>query len=374
MTPRERWQAVLAHKQADRVPMDYWSTPEFSAKLIRHLGLSAKSEPELVADLKFSLCDNNLRPSEGFACLRRALAQLDVDFMVKLAPRYVGPALAPDTDEFGCRHREVSYGAGTYDETVSHPLSAFDSVEAIERSYRWPEPEWWDYSTVAAQAKDWVHHPLQCGGSEPFMVYKDLRGEEQAYTDLRRNPAIVHYCMDRLFELAWQRTRRMLEQLPSGLLLFCYVAEDMGFQSGLLMSPAHIREFLLPGMTRMVELAREYKALVFHHNDGAIARVLPDLVELGIQILNPIQWRSAGMDRAALKRDWGDRLVFHGAMDNQQTLPFGTVEDVREEVRDNIRMLGASGGYILAPCHNLQPITPVENVIAMYETARTAVR
>ena len=370
MTPRERWQAALKHRAADRVPTDYWATPEFSAKLIRRLGFSHKPEAELGADLKLPLSDNNTEPSEGFAALRRALADLGVDFTVKLAPRYAGPDLAPGCDEFGCRHREVRYGTGSYDETVSHPLAGLDSVEAIERSDKWPEPEWWDYGTIAAQARDWTHHPIQCGGSEPFMVYKDLRGEEQAYIDLRRHRDIVHYCMDRLFDLAWQKTRHMLEQLPPGLLLLCYVAEDMGFQSGLMISPADIREFLLPGMRRMVELARKHAALVFHHNDGAIAEVLPDLVALGIDILNPVQWRAGGMDRGRLKADYGDRLVFHGAMDNQQTLPFGSVEAVRTEVRDNIRLLGASGGYILAPCHNIQPITPVDNVIAMYEAAR----
>jgi uroporphyrinogen decarboxylase len=372
MTPRERWQAALEHREADRVPTDYWATPEFSAKLIRRLGLSDKPEAELVADLKLPLSVNNTKPSEGFAALRRALAALEVDFVVKLAPRFAGPSLEPGCDEFGCRHREVNYGAGSYDETVSHPLAGFDSVEAIERSYVWPEPEWWDYSTIAEQARDWAHHPIQAGGSEPFMVYKDLRGEEQAYIDLKRNPGIVHHCMARLFELAWQKTRRMLEQLPPGLLLFCYVAEDMGFQSGLMISPADIREFLLPGMKRMVELARRHNALVFHHNDGAIAGILPDLVSLGIDVLNPVQWRASGMDREQLKAAYGDRLVFHGAMDNQKTLPFGTVEDVRKEVRDNIRLLGAAGGYVLAPCHNIQPITSVDNVIAMYETARNS--
>jgi uroporphyrinogen decarboxylase len=177
--------------------------------------------------------------------------------------------------------------------------------------------------------------------------------------------------MDRLFGLAWQKIRLMLEQLPPGLLLSCYVAEDMGFQSGLMISPADIREFILPGMKRMVELARKHNALVFHHNDGAITGILPDLVSLGIDVLNPVQWRASGMDRERLKTDYGDRLVFHGAMDNQKTLPFGTVEDVRSEARDNIRILGRAGGYILAPCHNIQSITPVDNVIAMYETART---
>jgi uroporphyrinogen decarboxylase len=92
------------------------------------------------------------------------------------------------------------------------------------------------------------------------------------------------------------------------------------------------------------------------------------MVAAGIDILNPIQWRCAGMERAGLKRDFGDQVVLHGGVDNQQTLAFGTVEEVREEVRYNLQVLGAGGGYILAPCHNVQAISPVENVVAMYET------
>ena len=88
---------------------------------------------------------------------------------------------------------------------------------------------------------------------------------------------------------------------------------------------------------------------------------------MGVDVLNPIQWRCTGMDRAELKRDFGDQLVFHGGVDNQQTLAFGTADDVRAEVADNLRLLGAGGGYILAPCHNIQAVSPPENVVALYE-------
>ena len=92
-------------------------------------------------------------------------------------------------------------------------------------------------------------------------------------------------------------------------------------------------------------------------------------MELGIDILNPIQWRADGMDRRSLKEQYINQLIFHGAMDNQVTLPFGSVEEVQQEVRENIRILGQGGGFILAPCHNIQPVTPLENIVAMYETA-----
>jgi uroporphyrinogen decarboxylase len=122
-------------------------------------------------------------------------------------------------------------------------------------------------------------------------------------------------------------------------------------------------------MKRMIDLAHEAGVTVFHHSDGAIRPIIPDMIEAGIDILNPIQWRSAGIDRAELKREFGDLIVFHGGMDNQYTLARGTVEEVRSEVLDNIRILGEGGGYILAPCHNIQVVSPPENIIAMYETA-----
>jgi uroporphyrinogen decarboxylase len=150
--------------------------------------------------------------------------------------------------------------------------------------------------------------------------------------------------------------------------MLCYVAEDMGGQNNLMFSKKHIRTFLLPRMKRVIDLAHQGGAFVFHHNDGNCRAILPDMIEAGIDLLNPIQWRSCGMEREGLKADLGAKLIFHGAMDNQYTLPFGTVAEVRQEVADNLRILGAGGGYVLAPCHNLQPVTPPENVVAMYET------
>ncbi len=185
--------------------------------------------------------------------------------------------------------------------------------------------------------------------------------------DLALNPEIVHYCLDKLFDLAYENTVRIYEQIP-GKVMISYVAEDLGSQEGLLMSLEHIREFLLPRMKRMMDLVHSAGAYVFHHSDGAVRPVIPYMIEIGIDVLNPVQWRCKGMEREGLKRDFGDKIVFHGAVDNQYTLPFGTVEEVRQEVIDNIRILGEGGGYILAPCHNIQAVGPPENVVAMYET------
>jgi uroporphyrinogen decarboxylase len=340
MTPRERWLAVLTRRTPDRVPMDYWATSETDAKLMRYFR-----------------CDD----------LDVILERLHVDRPVTVSPLYIGPLVPPDHDVFGVRYQDMDYGTGVYRESVYSPLATYQTVEEIEQGYTWPDPDWWDYSQVRRQVEGKEHRPIRGGGSEPFLIYKKLRGEAQAFMDLILNPEIVHYCLDKLFDLAYENTRRIFEQIP-GQVMISYVAEDMGSQKSLMFSPDQIRTYLLPRMKRVIDLVHQGGAYVFHHNDGACRPILPDMIEAEIDVLNPVQWRSKGMGRAGLKRDFGEALIFHGAMDNQYTLPFGSVDEVRQEVLDNLRILGEGGGYILAPCHNLQAVTPVENIIAMYET------
>jgi uroporphyrinogen decarboxylase len=340
MTPRERWLAVLNRQKPDRVPMDYWATEEATQKLQKHLGCA----------------------DEG-----ALFERLHIDRPVGAGPTYVGPTVPPDSDVFGCRFQKVDYGTGAYSECVHNPLAQYQTVEEIQKNYAFPSADWYDYSGIADQIASKEAFPIQAGGSEPFLTYKSLRGQEQAFVDLVMNPEIVHFCLDKLFDLAYENTRRIYEQIP-GKVLISYVAEDLGSQEDLLYSPGQIREFLLPRMKRVMDLVHEAGAFVFHHTDGAARKIIPDLIEAGIDVLNPIQWRCKGMEREGLKRDFGQQLVFHGGVDNQYTLPFGSVAEVRQEVEDNLRILGDGGGYILAPCHNIQAVSPPENIVAMYET------
>ena len=339
MTPRERWLAVLRRERPDRVPMDYWGTAETTIKIMAELGCADE---------------------------RAMFERLRIDRLHRVEPAYVGPRLRAGYDVFGCRWRDVGYGDGVYRECVGHPLVACDTIEAIERSYTWPHADWYDYSTLPAQVVGWEDYPISAGGSEPFLRYTELRGMEAAYKDLVSRPELVHYALGKLYDLAYEQTRRSYEAL-AGRVDVSYVAEDLGSQHGLLFAPRMIQAFFLPGMRRMVELAHEADVVAFCHSDGAIRPIIPDLLDAGIDILNPIQWRCPGMDRRELKREFGGRVVFHGAVDNQHTLAFGSPADVRQEVLDNIQMLGTGGGYILAPCHNIQAISPVENIVAMYE-------
>lgn len=340
MSSKERYLAVLNREKPDRVPMEWRATHEVSEKMMKYLRCS----------------------------MEEVFHRLHIDRVIDVEPRYIGPPIEPGHDMYGCRHQDIAYETGSYDEVVSHPLAQYNSVEEMEEDYTWPTADWFDFTGIPDRIKGKEMYPIRGGGSEPFLTYKDLRGMEQAYMDLIVNPDIVHYCLDRLFDFRYQVTRRIYEQLPYGTINITYVAEDMGSQEGLLFSPAAIREFLLPRMKRMMDLAHQAGAYVFLHSDGAIREILPDFIEAGVDVLDPIQWRCKGMERESLERDFGADLIFHGGVDNQYTLAFGSAEEVREEVIYNIRVLGEGGGYILGPCHNIQPISPPQNVVAMYET------
>jgi|LSQX01.2.fsa_nt_gb uroporphyrinogen decarboxylase len=341
MTPRERWLAVLNRRPFDRFPLDYRATPEFTRSLIAHMGCASYEE------------------------IRE---RLHIDPVMAVGGRYIGPTLAPDEDAYGVKFELMDYGSGVYREPVKGPLESFTSVEDIEANYTWPSPDWWTYDHISAQLEGHDEWVIQGGHYEEFATYKNLRGVAQGYADHLEHPEMVHYIMGKLADLAYARSERIFEA-AGGRVIWTWVAEDFGTQEALLMSPAMIREFHYPHIKRLCALAHEYGVFAFHHSDGAVSANIPQMIEAGIDVLDPVQWRCRGMEREGLVADFGDRIGFHGGMDNQFTLPFGTPEDCRQEVRDNFRILGAKGGYILGPCHNIQPITPPENIVALYETA-----
>ncbi|OGF49582.1 MAG: uroporphyrinogen-III decarboxylase-like protein [Candidatus Firestonebacteria bacterium GWA2_43_8] len=339
MTPKERWLAVLKREKPDRLPVDYWATSEVNEKMLKHYGLSD---------------------------LREMFKKLHIDKPVSVSPKYIGPTISKDSNMWGIKSRSVDYGTGSYNEAVTSPLAAYETVEEIEKNYKWPSPDWFDYAGISSQLKGLEEYPVVGGTSEPFLLYKQLRGEEQAFIDLAVNPEICHYILDKLYGLAFENIKRIYEAIP-GKVTVSYIAEDVGGQEDLMYSPEHIREYFLPWMKKEIDYIHQHGAYSFHHTDGAVRKIIPDLIKTGHDILNPIQWRCKGMDREGLKKDFGDKLIFHSAVDNQQTIPFGTPEDVRKEVAENVRIFGR--GYIIGPCHNIQPVTPVENIVALYEAA-----
>ena len=345
MTSRERWLAVLSGQKPDRVPCDYWGTAEMTARLMRDLG-----------------CDTE----------RSLWYRLGVDKCIYLGPvhpraRESGWHLQSLFSLWHVETKSIRYGdsIGEYEEDASHPLGEAETVAEID-AFEWPDAADFDVGALRRECLEWKGYPILGATSEPFYLYCRLRGMEQALEDLIVRSQMAEAILQHIFQFDYALIRRVLRE-AGDLIDLVYVAEDLGTQESLLMSPKAFRRFLKPRMAKLIEMIHSYGARVFHHDDGAIRAIIPDLIEIGIDVLNPIQWRCRGMDRTALAADFGERVVFHGGIDNQQTLPFGSPEDVRSQVRENIEIFSAGRGYIVAPCHNLQANTPTENVVALYQ-------
>jgi uroporphyrinogen decarboxylase len=236
--------------------------------------------------------------------------------------------------------------------------------------FAWPDPDDYDFSGIAgAIAAAPPDRPIQGGSFQLIREFCELRGLEQALMDFAMDDGIVDAIMGRLFDFHYEMNRRIFEAARGKIDLF-FMSSDLGSQIGPLISLEHFRRFFRPRFVKMAELAHRFGARIFFHSDGAIAPFIPDLMDVvGIDALNPVQWRCPGMAREELARLVRDRIVLHGAVDNQHTLPFGAVQDVKDEVR-RTREIFRNCRWIVCSCHNVQAGTPVENVLAMYEAAR----
>jgi uroporphyrinogen decarboxylase len=200
--------------------------------------------------------------------------------------------------------------------------------------------------------------------------YAFTRGFELFLTDMFDNPSFWHAYAERLTDWAIEYMTRFLTPIAD-LVDIVQFTEDLGSQRGLLMSPANYRSFLKPYHRRWMEVVRRLVpgAKIAIHTCGGVYDIIPDLIDIGIEILNPLQPRATNMEAWRLKSEFGRDLSFLGGVDIQQLLPFGTPDEVRRAVRELIATLGPGGGFILAPSHQFQPGIPAANILSMYDTA-----
>jgi len=343
----ERVRVALAHREPDRVPIDFWATAEVKASLRRRLGLA-----------------------DDEALLRH----FGVDFRVIAGPRDAGPQRPAGEDIWGVRRQTVTYGdgegQGSYQELASSPLAAMTTVAEIER-HPWPSADGWDYSTIAEQCR---RHAGSCvvyvgdrldrtAQLKPAMY---LRGVEQIMLDLAMEPEIVDCIVAHIVDYYLEYNRRVFEAAEGGIDIFM-MGDDFGMQTAPLLSVPMWERFFADGFRRFIALAHEYNITVMHHTCGAVRPLIPNFIDAGLDILQSLQPRAAGMELAGLKRDFGADLCFQGSMDIQQTLPHGTPADIDAEVRDRMTAGKSGGGFIICTAHNIQPDTPVDNVLALIE-------
>ena len=204
-----------------------------------------------------------------------------------------------------------------------------------------------------------------------FEIGWQLRGLQEFMMDLVEKPEIPMYIMDRLTEIYLENLRRVLDadKAAGDRLDMVYFYDDVGTQNSLMVSRKMWKQYVRPYHVKLIELAHKYGKPVMYHTDGAIYPLIPDFIEMGVDVLNPIQPDAKGMDMRKLKDEFGDQLTFHGGVDIMRTLPKGSPAQVAAEVRERVNLLGKNGGYIMCSSHHIQPDTPIENVIAMYDRA-----
>jgi uroporphyrinogen decarboxylase len=310
------------------------------------------------------------------AWLRRDRGIGATDFLAPLldiqgvGPRYIGPTLPAHTDFWGVRRRAVSYGDGAYEEIEHHPLASAEGVADLA-AHPWPRLEWFDFEAVvercAALDRE-RERALMASNGNIFETSWYLRGFENIFFDLVEDPDFVQELLTRVTDFYVGYFERLLSA-AKGRIDLVFTADDIAGQEGLLMSLPMWERALKPHHARLNRALHAFGVKVIYHSDGAVTEAVPGLVDMGIDVLQALQFDAAGMDPDFLKDRFGDRLSFCGGVSVQRTLPFGTPEEVRREVGERKRILGKNGGYILGPSHCIQDGTPPENIAAFFDEA-----
>lgn len=364
---KERVLTALNHQEPDRVPVDLGGTIstlhiEAYKKLLKYIDMD---EEIYVMQRVFGVAV----PGERIL----KLFQIDTRYIHPTPPKPFDPNLPLEfTDIWGIKRRFTGY---YYDLTPDgSPLSNVKTVEEVEE-YKWPTAEDFNYNVeyMINEAEKLVlteyaiGFPYYIVGS--FAQAQLLRGFKQFFSDLIIRPEVVKAIMNKITDIMVRVIKKYIS--PIGKYLdFVFFGDDLGTQSAPMISPKMYREFVKPNHKRIVEAFKSVShAKVILHSDGAIAPLLEDLIEIGIDGINPVQVSAKGMDTTFLKEKYGKKLIFWGAIDTQRVLPFGNPEDVRKEVRKRIEDLAKDGGYVLTSVHNIQPEVPPENVIAMFDEA-----
>ncbi len=377
MSHRMRLQAALDHCEPDRVPLDFGTggntspVPEVYEKLCPLFRVEYRLDP-VPHMMRLAKVDE------------RILRELDIDTRpIYMHPIQKGmrPCSEPGYffDEWGVKWKEFDSGGVIYREVAESPLENA-TIADLDAYPWWPDPydperyrglseyarqmySQSDYALIGCPAFNsvWERAYLLCGFARML---------EGLAVDLD----FAHAIFRKITDIILASLKQYLEQVGPYIQVV-KIGDDLGGQDNCLISPLTYRQTIKPYHQEIFSFIKKNSpARAFLHTCGSVYKLLPELIDAGVDILNPVQVSAKGMDTARLKAEFGDRLVFWGAIDTQHVLPHGSVEEVQIEVQRRIADLAPGGGYVVAPVHNVQADVPAENVIAMYQTARRAGR
>jgi len=369
MTSRERALAALNHKEPDRVPIDFGSTRDTSIvlcgyeKLKKHFGIGDESK---IANRMMQIVDVN----------EKILEKLHIDFR----PLNLGsPDVGQDTfvgenkyvDEWGVER--VKPIGGFYFDQLHFPLSGEITVQDLMK-YPWPDPNdkgrYRGLKERALALKNNTDQAIVLNLPAAFIhTSQYLRGFEDWFVDLALDQKLAGVLFDIILEINMAICENALHAVGEYVDVIS-TSDDLGLQEGLMINIETYRKLIKPRHEKFIrKLHSKSGAKVFFHSCGAIMPIMGDLIDIGVDILNPVQVSAKGMDPAHMKKLYGDHLVFWGGIDTQNVLPNKTEDEVRQEVARMIGIMGENGGYVLSAVHNIQPDVPVENILAMYDQA-----
>ncbi|MBN1394794.1 MAG: hypothetical protein JW959_07210 [Pirellulales bacterium] len=338
MNSRERVLCAFDHREPDRVPAWCGASVEFWDKAKRELGLD----------------DEALRQRFG-------------DDFRRVFARYVGPEVklipgATSVTPFGVQREGIGYG-----QPMSHPL-AHATLDDIE-SFAWPDPDWMDASHIRGEAESYGGQYAILGGDwSPFWHdLIDLLGMENMYLKMYDQPELIDALLGRMVDYYAEVSRRIFDAAGGAIDVF-FIGNDLGSQRGPLLSEAMFRRFLVPHFQRLVRLGHDYGLRVMLHCCGGFAELIPALIELEMDGVHAIQPSCRGMDLRVLKKRFGDKILFNGAIDSHHVLIKGTPEFVRDQTREVLDIMKPGGGYAAGASHDcILEETPLENVLAMFD-------
>jgi len=340
MKSRERVLNMINHEKVDRIPSDIWCTKEVMKSLIKYFNVKNSNEVYNI---------------------------LGIDKIVFVEANWKGD---PDnkTNMWGSGLKEIFFPGGSYTEVIFYPLKGCQD-EKVLINYKWPSLSELSFEKLYDDCEKNRHWVRMLIFISIFEHYCKLKPMDESLMDLYLAPSFARALIKIILDFEISYIERAFKTCGD-MIDIVYLSDDMGMQDRPLIPLEKWKEFFYEPYRNIIEFIKSYDKKVFYHSDGSAFDILKEMTNLGVDIINPIQYRCPGMEREKLKREIGNKVVFHGAVDNQQVLPFGSPTDVRKEVIDNLKILGMGGGYICAPCHNIQPGTPVENIITLFETVK----
>jgi uroporphyrinogen decarboxylase len=341
MTSRERVLAALAHQKPDRTPRDFWAEPAALNRLMAHM--SCNDEETVLQKLEIDLRHI------------KANGPADVEISPGVFQNFWGERFVYKSTAWG-KMREDMVGA----------LGAATKMDDL-RSFPWPTCDSFDYSSLKEQCRLLDKYALMYGFADVWQRPGLVRGLENMFVDMVEQSAWTHFLGRKFTDFYLEDYTRAFRSSGGRIDLFLLIS-DLGGQSGTIISPSMFREFVAPYMKEMIDRIHELGARVMFHSCGTVRAFIPEFIKLGVDVLDPIQPTGPEMTPESLQAEFGGKISFHGGLDMQNLLPYGTPEKVRAEARRYSRVLGSNGGYIVTGAHLYQPDVPPENILAVYES------